>query len=797
MTRKAHRSESVLFSTRRIGTGLLTCVAIFTLELAFGVIYDSGTFNPERSAQAQQRSERKLIPEGYETDSLAEWHVVLAATNIYTDEIGELKYAENDVDDLVKIFSALGVKDENLIVLKSSNKDPYKTTSKLSIKRNYKRFIDGLNSNSIAFVFLSGHGFTDKQNGGAYYAPLDFVYDYFDETKISIDEMMSQLADSSARFKWLCVDACRNDLAPTVKRRADSKVKSLAIGNVPKGVVLTQSCRSGQFSYEYGGSNAPFNNGLFTRAFVDAISGRSPEADVNPKDGVVTMGEIRDYIEKRVPKDAQNYCSGMQNPVFTVKKGTSFDEIAPYKLFEDLPIMGHHPKDWREGQRLREEAEALLKEQKYDEALKKIQEAIRILPDVPEVTKLKEQIEKLDVGRQAEDLFQKADSARKAGRNQEALRLINEALKLEPKNQSYQMCKELIEIALEKEHQNQAEGEKREKAEQEYASANSNYKSQKYQDALKNINSALALFPNEQKYVRLKSNIEGKLKAETKPTTPTTPPVNVSSPSSDSRKAGDSRTETINGTKVVFHWCPPTGSGGFKMGSPSSEKGHEYDETLHTVVITKGFWLAETETTQALWKAVMGEDNNPSSYKGDDLPVDNVSWNDCQDFIKKLNSKTKEKGLVFRLPSEAHWEYACRAGSETAYWWGSNPEDGKGKENVADASAKKANPGRKCSSFDDGYAYISPVGSFQANAWGLKDMAGNIFEWCEDWYADYPQKTVKDPIGEEVKFLHITRVLRGGSCAEEAQKCRSADRSCMLPSVGLTLGFRLELSEVD
>ena len=665
-----------------------------------------------------------MIPTGYETDALAEWHVFLAATNIYADEIGELKYAENDVDELVKIFSALGVKDENLIVLKSSNKDPYKTTSQRSIERNYKRFIDGLNSNSIAFVFLSGHGFTDTQNGGAYYAPLDFVYDYFDETKISIDDMMSQLADSSARFKWLCVDACRSNLAPTVKRRTDGKAKSLAIENVPKGVVFTQSCQKGQFSYEYGGSNAPFNNGLFTRAFVDAISGRSPEADVNPKDGVVTMGEIRDYIETRVPKDAQNYCNGLQNPVFTVKKGTSFDEIAPYKLFEDLPIYGHHPADWRRGQTLREEAEALLKEKKYDEALKKIQEAFRILPDVPEVTQLKDQIEKLfnenDVNQKADTAHRKAREALNAKKYDEARKLIGEALRLKPGNSTYEDFRLLVDA--------------REK---------------------------------------LETGSGGE-----KPETPPSPPVvNVDPPGS--RKAGAIRKVTINGVEVVFRWCPP---GGFKMGSPSNEEGRDDDETQHKVVITKGFWLAETETTQALWKAVMGEGNNPSYFKGDNLPVERVSRYDCQEFIKKLNEQAKSTGLVFRLPSEAHWEYACRAGTTTPFSFGSILNGDKANCNgnyPYGTNTKGKNVGK-----------TTPVGSYSANAWGLKDMHGNVWEWCEDRHGDYPAGTVTDPTGPESGW---DRVNRGGGWNDLARDCRSALRDGDAPEYRYSnLGFRLE-----
>ena len=240
------------------------------------------------------------------------------------------------------------------------------------------------------------------------------------------------------------------------------------------------------------------------------------------------------------------------------------------------------------------------------------------------------------------------------------------------------------------------------------------------------------------------------------------------SANSSARKAGASRTVTINGVEVVFRWCPP---GEFMMGSPSNEKNRYADERQHKVVITKGFWLAETETTQALWKAVMGEDNNPSNFVGDNLPVDGVSWNDCQEFIKKLNEQAKSTGLRFRLPSEAHWEYACRAGTTTRYFWGD------------EWYSSRANNGSS----------TKPVGSYSANAWGLKDMHSNVWEWCEDWYGDYPKGTVTDPAGPQSGSY---RVLRGGCWSDLAGYCRSADRFRLTPEHRYNfLGFRLELDD--
>ena len=300
--------------------------------------------------------------------------------------------------------------------------------------------------------------------------------------------------------------------------------RSLSISQAPKGVALTQSCRVGQFSYEYGGSNAPFSNGLFTRAFVDAISGRSPEADAD-QNGVVTLGEIRDYLESRVPKDAQLYCNGMQNPTFTMMKGASFSDIADYKLFEDMPIFGHHPSDWRRGQTFCREAEALEKDEKYAETLERIKEAYRILPDVPEVAHIKERIEKHDSGAQAQEAYEKSKQALNAKQFQEALKYIDQAIQLDTKNSTYPVYRELI-VSQQRfaEHQITAPPE------------------------------PPFVTPDPPKPVPGTSDDDRK---------------NKPSPIPGSREAGAVKEIKIADVKVKFRWCPP---GEFKMGSPKTRK---------------------------------------------------------------------------------------------------------------------------------------------------------------------------------------------------------------------------------
>ena len=204
-------------------------------------------------------------------------------------------------------------------------------------------------------------------------------------------------------------------------------------------------------------------------------------------------------------------------------------------------------------------------------------------------------------------------------------------------------------------------------------------------------------------------------------------------------------------------------AGKFMMGSPVSEKPRFSNERQHEVTLIKPYYMGKHEVTQEQWESVMG--NNPSQSKGEKLPVTNVSWNDCQDFIKKLNAKTNGS---YRLPTEAEWEYACRAGISTVYSVGARLTNTDA--NIEGSSTKA-------------------VGSYKANAFGLYDMHGNVWEWCEDWKADYPMRAVTDPKGPTKGTF---RVLRSGTFGSDASSARSSKRGDNLPSLQyFTVGFRL------
>lgn len=204
-------------------------------------------------------------------------------------------------------------------------------------------------------------------------------------------------------------------------------------------------------------------------------------------------------------------------------------------------------------------------------------------------------------------------------------------------------------------------------------------------------------------------------------------------------------------------------AGTFMMGSSLTETGRYHNENQHKVTVSKGFYIGKYEVTQRQWMEIMGA--NPAKFKGDNLPIEQVSWDDSQKFCKKAG---------FSLPTEAEWEYACRAGTTGVYggagtldemgWYGDNSQNA-----------------------------VHPVGLKRANAWGIYDMHGNVWEWCFDWYGLYPEVDTTDPI-VSARGSFPFRINRGGSWRNEARNCRSADRCWLRPDMGYyTIGFRVVL----
>lgn len=218
-------------------------------------------------------------------------------------------------------------------------------------------------------------------------------------------------------------------------------------------------------------------------------------------------------------------------------------------------------------------------------------------------------------------------------------------------------------------------------------------------------------------------------------------------------------------------------AGTFMMGSPDGEEGRYGNESRVRVRITEPFYLGKTEITQVQWESVMG--NNPSHFKGDNLPVERVSWDEAMEFCRKLTERERSAGRLLRdwkytLPTEAQWEYACRAGTTTAYYTGNSSGD------LARAGWYDANSGDK----------THPVGQKMPNAWGLYDMHGNVWEWCLDRYGSRLQGG-DNPAGPKSGSC---RVRRGGGWFFSARLCRSAHRIYASPGDrSFILGFRVAL----
>jgi formylglycine-generating enzyme required for sulfatase activity len=214
--------------------------------------------------------------------------------------------------------------------------------------------------------------------------------------------------------------------------------------------------------------------------------------------------------------------------------------------------------------------------------------------------------------------------------------------------------------------------------------------------------------------------------------------------------------EIAPGVKMKFVLVPP---GKFLMGSPKDEKDRGKDEVQHEVELTKPIYLGVYDVTQPQYEAVTGK--NPSEFKGADLPVEAVRWEEADAFATKLTEKVKG-GLVYRLPTEAEWEYSCRGGRPSSEPFGIDDP------NLRDHGSIRLEKGILVS----GLTTI-PVGTYPANALGLYDMQGNVWEWCGDWYGDYPTGHVVDPTGPAEGS---SRVFRGGGWGDRTSYCRAAFR---------------------
>jgi formylglycine-generating enzyme required for sulfatase activity len=265
--------------------------------------------------------------------------------------------------------------------------------------------------------------------------------------------------------------------------------------------------------------------------------------------------------------------------------------------------------------------------------------------------------------------------------------------------------------------------------------------------------------------------------------------------------------------EMKFAWIPP---GTFLMGEnerpnnlrperdrePPRRAGYARGPQLepdpkpgpqHRITISKGFWMGIFPITQAQWRAVMGY--NPSSFRGDDRPVEMVSWSDCQEFCGKM---AQLSGKPIRLPTEAEWEYACRGGSTSEYWNGNGEDSLKMVGWYLGNTVNQPNSVRRRLAPDrgvippDGPEHVGEskaVGMLAANPWGLYDVHGNVWEWCQDWYGKLTTEDQTDPTGQSTGDF---RVCRGGSYCGDSSRCLASCRAAQTPGIRTTeIGLRV------
>jgi len=248
-------------------------------------------------------------------------------------------------------------------------------------------------------------------------------------------------------------------------------------------------------------------------------------------------------------------------------------------------------------------------------------------------------------------------------------------------------------------------------------------------------------------------------------------------------------------------WVPNTNvvwisQGTFTMGSPTDEALRYQDETQHSVTISRGFWMGKYPVTQSDYLGVVG--SNPSYFTGDlNRPVEQVSWNDATNYCALRTAQERATGQIttmfaYRLPTESEWEYACRAGTTTAFYFGSGLYSGQA--NFNGTAEYDAAAGYITNPLGIFIGATTPVGTYAPNGWGLYDMIGNIWEWCQDWYGAYPTGSATDPQGPVTGSY---RLFRGGNWTADATYCRSAFRSSAPTIASHNFGFRVVLASTQ
>jgi len=637
-----------------------------------------------------------------------------------------------------------GFQDENVVVLKT---DDYPTLENITAALD--AFLDSCGPNDFAFLYLGGHGVRDPKTNVDYYVPFDAkpiiengrVVAFDGSTCFSLKTLKEKIEGCDAKFKWIVVDACRENLDA---KGVGDDWNSIGRLEAAEGSLLFQSCGIGSQSWEIlvddGGEKV--KHGMFTWFFCQGAKGAAAN-----EDGLISPIGLFKYARSKM-REAR-------------KRDRKVPEQEPLMSCQDLS------------------------------------DAEFVFVDASDAEEVR-----------AAELYNEALQFFLKGEIEQARTKIDEAVKLRAENETYQNLKARVDALIK-----EKDVKEKERQVQTHVAQGWKYYAEKdYSNALKEANSALKLDPTNAGALTLKKQSENP---------PQVPPKSNPLPN-DYLASNGAEYRLIK-------------AGSFMMGSPLSgeEVVKKYPTSIdakffnvpqHKVTLTQDFYLGKYPVTRGefkrfveatgykttaekegsaytlskdgSWEDVKGASwKNPGFEQTDRHPVVCVSYDDALAYIAWLNKSSKPEddlnGLkpTYRLPTEAEWEYACRAGTKTEFFWGDDEEDGKGYLN-----ATGKDEGYKYSfSFVDGYTdQTSPVGSFKPNPWGLYDMLGEVCEWTSDWYEDYPNGSVTDPKGATSGSY---RVLRGGSWLDSPASCRCACRGCGAPEGrDARCGMRVALS---
>jgi|GEM_PF-1540121 len=651
------------------------------------------------------------------------------------DHVGQQRYALvigiNDYADAKIPDLTLCEKDAKAIydVLTSSQTggiDKANTTllvGKDATSRNIRKALADLRkipADATVFIYFSGHG--AKEGDEAFWVTQDCELADLAATALPDRDVRAFLDRIPSSRVIVMIDSCY--AAATVKggKALATEFDAVLSKFTGKGRAYLMAAGSGEEAIEA----KDLKHSVFTHYLVEGLSGK---ADDNG-DGVVVLPELTNYIDKHVADEAR-IRGGVQKPVV---KLDDVQEPSKFKLTIDADRLQRNLQETTQSKLLREKRLSTLEKLYLDDKLTRDQTQLGQLLLGSDPSKLDENDRK-----RLTYFAQVLDGELTPDKLQRALDLIET-----PAQRQARLAKEaamraeaerLVREAAEKARMVEMENVRQTKITDLWKTALANDNKTAGKAALAALEELLKLDPNHGEAKKLREKISGYFG----------PPV----------------LDLGNGVKLA---TVKIQSGKFTMGSPASEAARKNDETQKSVTIDKDFYMGESEVTQAQWKAVMGTTpwKGQSNVKeGDAYPATYVSWDDAQAFMQKLSQLTGKK---VRLPSEAEWEYACRAGTTTAYSFGDSDR------NLSDYAWWRKN------AFDIGEEYAHEVKTKKPNPWGLYDMHGNVWEWCED------------------RYDATSRVLRGGCWIYSPEICRSAYRGWDSP-VGrdFNVGFRVVL----